>query len=69
MEKLFERLGRTSDHRDGVSSASTSETIHSGRSKQQLESAVGLENDDLFGLFQLWPLKSQGHEVDETQIE
>ncbi|RYP20157.1 hypothetical protein DL766_008254 [Monosporascus sp. MC13-8B] len=70
MEKLIERFAQSSDHRDDACSTSMrGETFHSGRSTQQSDRALGPGKDDLFGIFQLWPLESEGVEVDETNIE
>ena len=75
MEKLIERLARPATRRDDVTESSASETGASSRVTTSVgtgfDIAAGGEQDQggLFGLFQLWPLKSEGFEVDETQIE
>ena len=70
MDKVLERLGRLSDH-DGTRSSMVSprnEQSPLDKSEVQPE-AEGPDPGDLFGLFQLWPLKEDAHDVGQTKLE
>ncbi|KAK8130582.1 hypothetical protein PG999_002962 [Apiospora kogelbergensis] len=70
MDKVLERLGRLSDH-DGTRSSMVSprnEQSPLDKSEVQPE-AEGPDPGDLFGLFQLWPLKEDAHDVGQTKLD
>lgn len=77
MEKLIEKLARPSGRRDDAASSTTSSlepgstfgSTASSAPDQLSHPASEAEHDEQLGLFQLWPLKSEGYEVERTQIE
>ncbi|TRX91012.1 hypothetical protein FHL15_007994 [Xylaria flabelliformis] len=77
METLIERLGRSSQRREDAEShisrvldaGATFGPASSVSSAQSNDPAFGADEDGQFGLFQLWPLKSEGFDVDETQVD
>ncbi|KAI0543731.1 hypothetical protein F4679DRAFT_577412 [Xylaria curta] len=74
METLMERLGRPSQRREDAESLASQvldagATFSSVSPGQSDDPAFGLDQDGQFGLFQLWPLKSEGFDVDDTQVD
>lgn len=78
MDRLIEKLARPSGRHDDVTSSSAALSPEPGSTflstassapNQSYNPASEAEHDEQLGLFQLWPLKSEGYEVEKTQVE
>lgn len=70
MAKLIDKLVRISDRGEDASEVDAPEPASAARLKAlDLDAQQGLDQNELFGLFQLWPAKDDGPTGTRTYIE